>query len=232
MKQDKVLVACPKCGHSQPEPRAVYSTLCKRCGQHFRLQEVLRPVPKAPELRPHLRHITCFKCGTVLEVAPAAQSTMCKRCSSHVDLRDYTIANSISKNFKTKGRLVIQEGGFLFNTETTAGDVILRGRFLGKLIAEGSFEIHPGAEFKGGFTAGRLVIPLETRFRWTETIPLHGADISGELVANLVADGAVVLRATARLFGNVQAKDLVVEGGAVWVGQACVGLEKPPLLGG
>src|SRR5262245_54797483 len=107
-KQDKVLVACPHCGHEQSEPRAAFSTVCRKCGGHFRLQEV----PKAPRkaVRPirERKHVTCFDCGADLEVAFSAESTMCKRCGRYVDLKDYHINNAVSKNFKTKGAFVVE----------------------------------------------------------------------------------------------------------------------------
>src|SRR5689334_18594028 len=99
-RQDKVEVACPKCGHRQLEPRSAYSTRCKQCQAHFRLEEALRPAP-APE-RPAIaqRQIRCFQCGTQLEVPKAASSSMCKRCSAHIDLTDYRITATVSKNFR------------------------------------------------------------------------------------------------------------------------------------
>src|SRR6266850_8232991 len=168
MKQDKVLVACPKCGHAQHEPAAAYSSICKKCREYFRLEDVLRPPAKAgkgkaakptPEPPREAKHVTCFQCGTELEVSPSAQSTMCKRCSSHLDLRDYQITNAVSKNFRTRGRFVVEEGGYVFNTETFAADAVIKGRFLGKLFAENSLEIHRTAEIKGSFKTGRLIIP-------------------------------------------------------------------------
>jgi len=147
---------------------------------------------------------------------------MCKRCSTHVDLRDYTITNATSKNFKTKGRFVIQEGAYLFNTDTTASEVILKGRFLGKLTAEKSLEIYNTAELKGSFTANLLIIPAGQRFRSSDALQLGGADIAGELVANVRAKQTVTLRSTARFFGDVEAGGLVVEPGAVFVGQATI----------
>ena len=38
-QQDKVLVACPHCGHQQAEPRTAISTVCKKCHGHVRLEE-------------------------------------------------------------------------------------------------------------------------------------------------------------------------------------------------
>src|SRR5258706_479821 len=126
-KQDKMLVACPHCGHSQAEPPAAFSTICKKCGHHFRLQEVLNPARKPPEVALAQKRISCFECGAELEVALSAESTMCKRCSSYVDLHDYHIVNAVSKNFKTKGTFTVETKGFVFNTETIAGDAVIKG---------------------------------------------------------------------------------------------------------
>jgi cytoskeletal protein CcmA (bactofilin family)/DNA-directed RNA polymerase subunit RPC12/RpoP len=226
-KQAKVLVTCPRCGHQQAEPRAAISTACKQCGQYIRVQEVLKPASRSPERPKELKKLVCFECGTELEVAVSAQSTMCKRCSSHIDLRDYHISNAVSRNFKTKGAFVIEPKGYLFNTEVVVGDAVIKGKFLGKLVAERSLTIYSTADIKGNFKAGLLVIPADNHFRWKEAIRVGGAEIAGELAADLHASGAVVLRATGRLFGNVQAKDLVVEEGAVLVGNAKIGAPKP-----
>ena len=232
MKQDKVLVACPKCGHTQHEPAAAYSSVCKKCRQYFRLEDVLRAAaktgrePAAPAR--DVKHVTCFQCGTDLEVSPSAQSTMCKRCSSHLDLRDYIITNAVSKNFRTRGRFVIEEGGFVFNTETFVADAVIKGRFLGKLNAQHSLEIHRTAEIKGSFTTGNLIIPAGSVFRWPEPLRIGGADIIGELIADVKSTGTVRLRSSARLFGNVQAAALEVEDGAILVGSIRVGLAPEP----
>jgi len=50
-----------------------------------------------------------------------------------------------------------------------------------------------------------------------------GAEIAGELVANLQSEGTIILRSTARMFGDVEAKNLVVEEGAVVVGTIALG---------
>ena len=169
----------------------------------------------------------CFQCGAHLQVAAAAESTMCKKCSSHVDLRDYQINQTFSKNFRTHGRLVIEEKGYLLNTESHVGDAVVKGRFIGKLIAERTLEIHSTAKIKGTFSAGRLVVPAGNHFRWAEALRVGAAEIGGELVANLQSAGTVLLRSTARFFGDVQAGNLVVEAGAVFVGAAKIGKRSP-----
>ena len=219
----KLSVTCPHCGHKQLEPPAAYSTVCKGCRKHFRVEDAAKPAPKALAAKHDLRRVMCFKCNTELEVSATAQSTMCKRCSSHMDLRDYEITNAVSKNFQTKGRFVIQQGGYVFNTETTATDIVLKGRFLGKLHAENILEIHSTAEIKGTFKAAKLVIPAGQRFHWSEPLKLEAAEISGELVANIAGAKQIVLKPTARLFGNVHTQHLVIEEGAVVLGNMTVG---------
>ena len=216
-------MTCPACGHAQPEPRSAYSTLCKQCGQHFRLQEALHPAAKPQKLVIEQKQIICFQCRAELQVAAAAESTMCKKCSSHVDLRDYQINQTFSKNFRTHGRLVIEEKGYLLNTDSHVGDAVVKGRFIGKLVAERTLEIHSTANIKGTFSTGRLIVPAGNHFRWAEALRVGAAEIGGELVANLQSAGTVMLKSTARFFGEVRAGNLVVESGAVFVGAARIG---------
>jgi cytoskeletal protein CcmA (bactofilin family) len=222
---DKVQVACPLCGHSQAEPRAAISTNCRECGGHICVQDTLKPARKRAGRTPERRRVACFDCGTELEVAVTAESTMCKRCSSYVDLKDYRITNAVSKNFKTKGEFVVGPKGFVFNTEAIVGDAVIKGKFLGKLVAERSLTIYSTAEIKGNFKAGRLIIPVENHFYWKEPIKVFTAEIAGELANDLHADGVVLLKSTARLFGDIEAGDLVVELGAIFVGKASVGVK-------
>ncbi len=224
---DKVLVACPHCGHHQAEPRTAFSTVCKKCRRHFHVQEILNPAPKAVERAPERRRLNCFDCAAELEVAPSAESTMCKRCGRYVDLKDYRIANAVSKNFKTKGAFVVEPRGYVFNTEAVVGDAIIKGRFLGKLFAEHSLTIYSSAEIKGSFKTGRLIIPTENHFRWKEPVQVGSAEIAGELVANLNAERTIVLKSTARMFGDLGAGNLVIEAGAVVVGNMRIGLPAP-----
>ncbi|MDD1749477.1 MAG: polymer-forming cytoskeletal protein, partial [Methanothrix sp.] len=224
-RQRRVAVACPKCGHTQPEPPTAYSTICKKCHEHFRVQEALHPTPTPPKSVLEQRRVRCFQCGTELEVPVAAASSMCKRCGRHVDLSDYHIAQTVSKNFRTHGLLVIEQKGYALNTDALVGDAVIKGRFIGKLVTEGTLEIHSSANIKGNLTAARLLVPAGHHFRWPEPLRCGAADIGGELAADLHATGTVRLKGTARFFGAVQARNLVVENGAVFVGTARIGAQ-------
>jgi len=225
-KQDRVLVVCPRCGHQQEEPRTAISSNCRKCGEHLRVQEILHPTPKASASGPERKHITCFECGADLEVPVSAESTMCKKCSRYIDMKNYVINSAVSKNFKTKGSFVIEPKGYVFNTEAIVKEAVIKGRFLGKLFAEQSLTIYSSAEIKGSFTTARLVIPAANHFRWAEKLKIASAEIAGELAADLLVTDRVILRATAKLFGDLEAADLVVEEGAVVVGRVRVGSVK------
>jgi cytoskeletal protein CcmA (bactofilin family)/DNA-directed RNA polymerase subunit RPC12/RpoP len=221
--QEKTLVVCPQCGHQQSEARAAISSNCRQCGSYLRIQELLHPVAKAAVAAPEQRHLTCFDCGAELDVPIAAQSAMCKRCSSYLDLKDYTINNAVSKNFKTKGRFIVENKGYVFNTTIIAGEISIRGQIIGKITAEESLTLYSTAEIKGSFQTKRLIVPADNVVHWREPLRLGGVDVAGELVANIFAEETVTLRAGAKLFGDVQARNLIVEAGAVLVGQIKIG---------
>lgn len=168
------------------------------------------------------KRVVCFDCGAELDAPATAESTMCKKCSGYIDLKDYRITNAVSKNFKTRGIFVIEPKGNVFNTEAVVAEAIIKGRFLGKLTAE-RLTLHSTAEIKGSFSAAHLIIPAENHFHWKEQIKVGSAEIAGELEANLHSSGTITLKSTARLFGDVEAKNFVVEEGAVVAGQVKVG---------
>ena len=90
-------------------------------------------------------------------------------------------------------------------------------------MAEQSLTIYSTAEIKGSLTAAHLIIPAENHFRWPDIFKIGSAEIAGELAANLHASGTVILKSTARFFGNLDAANLVVETGAVVVGKMNIG---------
>jgi cytoskeletal protein CcmA (bactofilin family)/DNA-directed RNA polymerase subunit RPC12/RpoP len=223
LKQDTVSAACPKCGHRQQESRAAYSSVCKMCHAHFRLAETLNPSPKPRPPAFEQKRVVCFDCGAELDVPVTAASTMCKWCSSYVDLGDYHITQTSAKNFRTHGRLIVEESGYVLNTQAIVGEAVIKGSVIGKITARRTLELHSTARIKGSFTAGRLLVPVGNHFRWPEILRVGGAEIAGELVAQLRSAGTVLLKSTARLFGDLQAGHLIIESGAVFVGAARIG---------
>jgi cytoskeletal protein CcmA (bactofilin family)/DNA-directed RNA polymerase subunit RPC12/RpoP len=221
--QDKALVACPYCGNQQLEPRAAVSSNCRQCGKYLRVQELLNPKPKEEARTPEQKRVACFDCGTEMDVPAVAKSAMCKRCSSYMDLQDYSISNAVSKNFRTKGRFVVEPKGYVFNTEVVAREIVLKGRVIGKFSAEQSLTVHSGADINGTLVTPLLLIPADTAFHWREPMQCGTVDVSGEAVGNIRASTLIRVRRGARLFGSVTAPNLVVEDGAVIVANTAIG---------
>jgi cytoskeletal protein CcmA (bactofilin family) len=67
------------------------------------------------------------------------------------------------------------------------------------------------------------VIPAANSFRWPQPIRVGSAEVAGELQGIVQAQHTVVLRSTARFFGNLEAGDLAIEPGAVIVGSVQIG---------
>jgi cytoskeletal protein CcmA (bactofilin family) len=214
-KPDKALLTCPHCGHQQSEARAAFSAVCKECGQYLRVQELLKPSPKALAPAREQKRIACFECAAEFDVPASAQSTMCKKCSCYIDLHDYSINNAVSKNFKTKGSFVVQATGYVFNSETVASEAAIKGRFIGKLVVERSLTLYSSAQIKGSLSAACLIVPPANQVRWNGEMKVGSAEIEGELVANLHVDHGVHVKPHGRLLGTLQAKSLVADLGAV-----------------
>ena len=120
---------------------------------------------------------------------------------------------------------MVVEKGYVLNTEARVGEAVIKGRLIGKLAAEDP-KFTRVRTSKGRLQLRQLVIPAGHHFRWTEPIRVGGADIGGELTARLCASGTVRLKSTSHFFGDVEAGNLVVEAGAVFVGSARIGTDR------
>lgn len=205
------------------ESRAAFSAVCRGCGEYLRVQELLKPAAKVAAHVPEQKRISCFDCAAEFDVPASAQSTMCKKCSSYIDLHDYAISSAVSKNFKTKGVFVIQAAGYVFNSETIAREAVIKGRFVGKLVVEGSLTLYSTANIKGDFTASQLIVPAANQFRWDGEIKVGSLEVEGELAATVAARDSVHVGSSGRLFGAVSATSLVAETGAVLEVNARIG---------
>jgi cytoskeletal protein CcmA (bactofilin family) len=222
-KPEKAVLTCPQCGAQQWVAPAAFSAVCKQCGQYLRVQELLKPSPKAPAPAPAQKRIVCFDCQAEFEVPASAQSTMCKKCSCYIDLHDYSITNAVSKNFKTRGSFVIQPSGYVFNSETVATDAAIKGRFIGKLIVERSLTLYASAKIKGPLHAAHLIIPAANQIHWEGKLEVGSAEINGELAADLHAK-AVHVQTSGALTGTLTAASLIIDAGAAVKIAARIGL--------
>lgn len=217
----KVRVTCPHCGYIEREDAAAPFVVCGRCGQDYGLFQGRKP---PVEVRP----VTCVHCGARLEVATAALSTICRQCSAHLDLCDYHVASIAFKSFKTAGRLIIEETGYVHDTGALVGEAIIKGKFRGNLTAARSLTIHPTGQLMGSIRTAKLIIPPRTRFVWPQELHVREAEIHGEVEMTLRAEDRVWLGSTARFLGEIRTARLIVDDGAVLVGATQAGLPAGP----
>ena len=86
------------------------------------------------------------------------------------------------------------------------------GRFEGKITSKGNLHVAEGGIMKADVQAGNV-------------------QIEGEIKGNLAATGKVLLKATARLEGDLRTARLEVAEGAVFVGNCVVGPQTPSTAG-
>ncbi len=91
----------------------------------------------------------------------------------------------------------------------TDGDIRIDGKVMGKVLAGGKVVV--GTE---GYVEGEIKCKI--------------IDVSGELKADVQADEMTVLKATARVVGNVVTPKISIEPGAVFIGQCKMDLKGKP----
>lgn len=97
------------------------------------------------------------------------------------------------------GPSVSVEGNFV-----GSGDVIIEGSISGTLKTEGSVRIGKDAKVKAEVKGSRIFV-------------------AGEVRGNIQATSSLELSASARVFGNIQTKNLSIESGASFQGKSVMG---------
>lgn len=99
---------------------------------------------------------------------------------------------------------MIGEGTVLEGTLSSAGDIHIRGRLIGKVEAEGRVVLA-----QEGVVEGELLA--------------SNADIAGRVEGDVRVETRLILKGTARIEGNIYTNRLVMEEGAVYNGQCEMG---------
>lgn len=108
------------------------------------------------------------------------------------------------RNEQTGNDTVIASGVKVEGDFTSAGNIIIEGEVTGTLKTEMDLSVGPDAKITANVTA-------------------RNARISGEMNGNITVTERAELSATARVTGDLQAKVMVVEAGAVLNGRCGVG---------
>lgn len=175
---------------------------------------------------PAKRIIECYECGYKFQLHGRAATTTCNKCRKVLDLTDHVIDGKWSKSFKTAGTVRLTEKGVLQSGEIVANDFILEGTIeAGKIRAMRRLELHPGARFsEQNIKAPDLLIAAGATIAFTEPAEYRDVEIAGALRANLLATGAVTIRANGGFDGRLQTQHLAVEEG----GGLCAEMQVEP----
>jgi cytoskeletal protein CcmA (bactofilin family)/ribosomal protein S27E len=234
-------VECPHCGFKQMEYAAAKSTICRQCGRNFcpsapkpglklrTKEEKSSPDPSPLRKfegiwnRQRSRVVACFECKRKHEVSDAATSTNCPGCSAHIDLRDYKISTSFSRSIRTRGDLYLTNKGDLSSTSVICRTALIEGKLRGNLQCEGPVTINFSGKIPGRITAEQVTVERKADVQCFRRVTAGSVDIKGRMSAEIVASGAVTIRKTGMLEGNVVAKSIAIEKGGIFSGQLAIG---------
>jgi cytoskeletal protein CcmA (bactofilin family)/ribosomal protein S27E len=241
----KASVECPHCGFKQQEYAAAKTTMCRQCGAHFSPSEPKRPPAVVPKARPEtpaapaapslMRRldflwkqqrntvVECFECKRKQEVSGAASSTICPSCSAHIDMRDYKIATTFSRSIRTTGNVHITNKGDLSSSSVRCRRAVVEGRLRGNLHCSETAIIDVSGKIPARLSAHDVVIEKRREVHFFRRVRVVNIEIRGRMSGEIIAEGLVTVRKHGVLEGNVTAKAINVEKGALFSGALVIG---------
>ena len=145
--------------------------------------------------------------STDTAVAVVGAETSEEKSVENVQLEDAGVALLRKEDMQRASATAASRGGALLGQGC---------RFEGKLTFEGTVQID--GEFFGDIDSpGHLIVSPGARI--DGTVVVASADISGEINGKLTTSGALELRSTARVVGELCVEALVIERGAHFEGQ-------------
>lgn len=194
-------VECPHCHAHQTESIAAISTVCRSCGQYFKLQAKTADSrgPRAPK---DMREVVCVKCGAMNLVPSAALSTQCTRCSHYLELGNKVVKGVQTGKIHAYDDVLFAEGCSFKGMEATGRHLEVRGKVFSKLRATVEIAAMPGSSISGELHAP--VVRIE-----------HGADVKVQALEceRLLVSGAV------EISGRLAAGEIVLNDGASFSGR-------------
>ncbi len=216
------LVECPDCGNQQELDKAALSAFCKRCHKRFSIEEPASTgrsslVPSFGGDAAPMSRVTCPHCGRETPVAKAAINAKCRHCHELFPLRKGRPVTKPKRGGRVEGPRVRVVRCYSCGAELTAVEEALSTMCpkCGQRVELRDLEITARRQ-QDLATCGRLhVAPrgvVEGRVNASEVL------IEGEVRGQVISGSALVVGATGRCYGEVVARALRVEKGAVFVG--------------
>jgi len=219
---------------------AAKSTICRQCGRSFSPSAPkpglkLKDTSAAPEEVPlhrkleaiwgrqRNRLVSCFECKRKHEVSDQATSTNCPGCSAHIDLRDYKIATSFSRTIRTRGDVHLASKGDLSSTSVICNSAIIEGKLRGNLECEDSMTINLVGKIPGRISARHVIVERKADIHCFRQVRAGSIEIKGRMSGEIMAQTIVTVHKKGSLEGDVTARAITVEKGAMFSGQLVIG---------
>jgi cytoskeletal protein CcmA (bactofilin family) len=167
--------------------------------------------------------VECFECKRKQEVSGAASSTICPSCSAHIDMRDYKIATTFSRSIRTTGDVHITSKGDLSSSSVRCRRAIVEGRLRGNLQCSEKAVIDVSGKIPARLSAHDVVIEKRREVHFFRRVRVVNIEIRGRMSGEIIAEGLVTVRKHGVLEGNVTAKAINVEKGALFSGALIIG---------
>jgi len=104
------------------------------------------------------RTVICTHCEQPNSVARRAMSVFCSSCRKRLILEDYRIDSYYAvRDFSTCGDIVVEKGGFVV-APIKVGNLTIKGKVQGQVIARGTVLIDKSGQCKGDIEAAGLII--------------------------------------------------------------------------
>ena len=167
--------------------------------------------------------VECFECKRKQEVSGAASSTICPSCSAHIDMRDYKITTTFSRSIRTTGNVHITSKGDLSSSSVRCRRALVEGRLRGNLQCAERAIIDVSGKIPARLSAREVVIEKRRDVHFFRRVRVVNIEIRGRMSGEIIAEGLVTVRKHAVLEGNVTAKAINVEKGALFSGALIIG---------
>jgi hypothetical protein len=209
-------ISCPFCKKEQQEYVAATTSVCRHCGEYFKLNA---PEKKRARQRTRVerRSMPCYGCQAELHIPVDAISWQCQFCSTHLDVSDRVIDRESANRIQTYGNLTITETGHFTGSKAQVGSALVSGRASGRIVAHEILTIRGKTLFRAGASGGKLLVEKDSRITAEQLLEFKSAEIRGEVEARVIlVEGELILHENAKVKASrIVFGSLTVEEGAM-----------------
>ncbi len=219
----KIPTTCPHCGFVQNEPRALQSTFCRGCGDHYSTTAAplnaaaTRVTIPAASVGPK-REVDCSACGETHSAPAHVVSSACPTCGSSTNLTDIHITSHFTHSVDTRGSIHVSPTGYLNSPHTRCANAHIEGRFAGRIDCVGTLRIRGNGICRARIETHTLIIDRGSDFRFTFPIRAEEIVIRGHVVADVFCPGTIRVGRYGLLDGDVHTRSLIVDKGGAYEG--------------